>query len=116
MRVGDPLAIYTATVNHGLTTSETVTISGASDTFFNGSFVITVTGPTTFTYVIPAQNSAMADNGVTAVCSRLANHTVFGPVLHLSSSPVLKGDYYKTEMSFSLTVAIHSGAWANLLP
>lgn len=48
-RSGTTVTLVT-TAAHGYSTSDTVTISGLGGTGFNGSFVITVTNATTFTY------------------------------------------------------------------
>lgn len=50
----------TATVthtSHGFTTGVDVTISGANESVFNGTFTITVTGTNTYTYTMPNSNS-----------------------------------------------------------
>jgi uncharacterized repeat protein (TIGR01451 family) len=46
-------ATVTTAVPHGLTTGATVVISGANETQFNGTWTVTVTGATTFTYQLP---------------------------------------------------------------
>lgn len=46
------VATATSTVAHGFTTFDQVTISGATEPEYNGTFQVTVTGPTTFTYVV----------------------------------------------------------------
>lgn len=43
-------ATVTTAAAHGLTSGATVTVSGASDTDLNGTYVITVTASTTFTF------------------------------------------------------------------
>lgn len=59
----DGAGTVTATlVGHGLATGDTVTISGANESRFNGTFTITVTGDDTFTYA-PATTSAGAATG-----------------------------------------------------
>jgi hypothetical protein len=45
-------ATLTTTAPHGLVTGNVVTISGASPSPYNGTFTITVTGASTFTYVM----------------------------------------------------------------
>jgi len=45
-------ATLTTATNHGLVTGNYVTISGATPAAFNGTFPITVTGNTTFTYTM----------------------------------------------------------------
>ncbi len=45
-------ATATTTAPHGLKTGDTAVISGATDSAYNGSFTITATGSTTFTYTV----------------------------------------------------------------
>jgi hypothetical protein len=50
----------TATVthtSHGFTSGNPVTISGANEAVFNGTFTVTVTGTNTYTYTMPNSNS-----------------------------------------------------------
>ena len=50
----------TATVthtSHGFTSGNPVTISGANEAVFNGTFTVTVTGTNTYTYTMPSSNS-----------------------------------------------------------
>ena len=74
-RVGTLATLTTATA-HGLVTGNKVTISGATPSAFNGTFVITVTGATTFTYTMastPASNATVVGTytvlGITGVNS-----------------------------------------------
>jgi hypothetical protein len=53
-------ATVTTATPHGLTTGDTVMISGATPTLYNGSFTITVTTPSAFTYVMTASPGANA--------------------------------------------------------
>ena len=56
-------ATVTTTGAHGLSTGDLVTVSGATPTAYNGSFTITVTGTTTFTYVMGSNPGANATGG-----------------------------------------------------
>lgn len=58
-RVGTT-ATLTTTANHGRTTGQTVTVYLASPSQYNGTFVITVTGLTTFTYTMASDPGASA--------------------------------------------------------
>ena len=49
--VGTTATLTTASA-HGLVTGNQVTISGATESNYNGTYKITVTGSTTFTYVM----------------------------------------------------------------
>ena len=69
-------ATLTTSVAHGLATGNRVTISGASPVVYNGVFVITVTGATTFTFTTlttPSSNATVVGsytvNGITGVDS-----------------------------------------------
>ena len=66
-----PSAISTVTTAtaHGLVTNNRVTISGASESTFNGTFVITVTGANTFTYI---------STGTSTVTSVTGSYTTIG--------------------------------------
>ena len=59
------VATFTTLNPHGLATGDTVVISGVDQPEYNKTAVITVTGPTTFTYAItgtPASPATAADN------------------------------------------------------
>lgn len=50
----------TATLaNHGYNSGQTVTISGAVPSAYNGSYVINVTSPSTFTYTLPTSSTSV---------------------------------------------------------
>ena len=73
--VGAVATLTTATA-HGLVTGNRVTISGASSSEYNGTYVITVTGANTFTYTMastPALNATVVGTyttiGITGVNS-----------------------------------------------
>ena len=73
---GNLTATLTTAVAHGLITGNRVTISGATPSQFNGTYTITVTGVTTFTYTMasaPAGNATVMGsytvNGITGVNS-----------------------------------------------
>jgi len=53
-------ATLTTSTSHGLSTGAVVTISGASPAAYNGTFSITVTGTTTFTYTMASNPGANA--------------------------------------------------------
>lgn len=73
---GNLTATLTTAVAHGLVTGNRVTISGATESQYNGTYAITVTGVTTFTYTMasaPAANASVVGtytvNGITGVNS-----------------------------------------------
>ena len=59
---GNLTATVTTSVAHGLVTGNTITVSGATPSEYNGTYRITVTGTTTFTYTMasaPAGNATV---------------------------------------------------------
>jgi hypothetical protein len=61
--------VVTATIAsgiNGLTTGQTVSISGATQTEYNGNAVITVTGPNSFTYNFAGSATSPATGTITA--------------------------------------------------
>jgi hypothetical protein len=58
-RVGT-LATLTTAASHGLSTGNQVTITGASPAAYNGTYIITVTGLATFTYVMATTPASSA--------------------------------------------------------
>jgi hypothetical protein len=56
-------ATVTTATAHGLVTGNRVTISGASEATFNGTFVITVTGASAFTYTSTGTSTATSVTG-----------------------------------------------------
>jgi hypothetical protein len=57
---GNLTATLTTAVAHGLVTGNRVTISGATEANYNGTYAITVTGATTFTYIMATAPTADA--------------------------------------------------------
>jgi hypothetical protein len=73
---GNLTATLTTAAPHGLATGNRVTISGATEANYNGSYAITVTGASTFTYTMataPAANATVVGTytvlGITGVNS-----------------------------------------------
>lgn len=60
-------ATVTTTANHGLSDGQYVTISGATQTEYNGSYQITVTAATTFTYTFAGSATTPATGTITYV-------------------------------------------------
>jgi hypothetical protein len=56
-------ATFTTATAHGLATGNRVTVSGASEATFNGTFVITVTGANAFTYTSTGTSTATSITG-----------------------------------------------------
>jgi len=59
-------ATATIATAHGLQSAESVVIAGASDSLYNGTFNITVTSTTTFTYTMSGTPAANASGTLTA--------------------------------------------------
>jgi len=74
-------ATLTTATAHGLTTGQQVSITGATPSAYNGIYVITVTGATTFTYVlasVPANNATIVGVyaiGLTTPINTLMNYS-----------------------------------------
>lgn len=70
------VATVTTTAAHGFTTGNTINIAGATQAQYNGNFVITVTGTTTFTYAVtgsPATPATAIANGSGVILASLAS-------------------------------------------
>ena len=68
-------------VNHGYATGQVVTIAGASNSLYNGTFTITVTGQNTFTYTLSSSLTGTATGSRITVQAdkRLTNNTWYDP-------------------------------------
>lgn len=94
--VGTTATLTTASA-HGLITGNRVTISGASPSEYNGTYVITVTGATTFTYTMastPATNATTVGTyttiGITGVdSSKFVNVNLFKNRLYFTEKESL---------------------------
>ena len=78
---GNLTATLTTASAHGLVTNNRVTISGATPTEFNGTYVITVTGPTTFTYTMataPSGNATVVGTYTTIGITGVNSNTFIG--------------------------------------
>lgn len=45
--------------DHGFNSGQTITVSGAVPTIYNGNYIITVTSPSTFTYTLPTSSTTV---------------------------------------------------------
>ena len=94
---GNLTATLVTAAPHGLITGNRVTISGATPTQFNGTYVITVTNSTTFTYTMataPSGNATVMGTyttiGITGVdSSRFANVNLFKNRLYFTEKDSL---------------------------
>jgi hypothetical protein len=60
------IATLTSTTNHGLVTGDEIVISGATQTEYNGTFTVTKTGNTTFTYTVTGTPATPATGTILA--------------------------------------------------
>jgi hypothetical protein len=58
-------ATVTSPTAHGLVTFDSVVVSGANETEYNGTFEVVVTGPTTFTYEVSGSPATPATGTIT---------------------------------------------------
>lgn len=85
-------ATLTTLTAHGLATGNLVTVSGASPTEYNGTYVITVTGATTFTYEMA---SAPATNAIT-----VGTYSVLG-ITGINSNKFINVNLFKNRIYFT---------------
>jgi len=94
---GNLTATLTTAAPHGLVTGNRVTISGATESNYNGTYVITVTGASSFTYTMataPAANATVVGTyttiGITGVNSnKFANVNLFKNRLYFTEEDSL---------------------------
>ena len=84
-------ATVTTATAHGLITGNRVTISGASESTFNGTFVITRTGASTFTYT---------STGTSTVTSVTGSYTTIG-ITGADSSTFIGVNLFKNRLYFT---------------
>lgn len=64
-------ATVTTTASHGYVTGQYITISGAVESDYNGTYVVTVTGATTFTYTVSNSPSSPATGTIVSADSTI---------------------------------------------
>jgi hypothetical protein len=84
-------ATVTTATAHGLITGNRVTISGASESTFNGTFVIVKTGANTFTYT---------STGTSTVTSVTGSYTTIG-ITGVDSSTFINVNLFKNRLYFT---------------
>jgi hypothetical protein len=89
---GNLTATLTTVAPHGLISKNRVTISGATPTEFNGTYVITVTGANTFTYTM-----ATAPSGNATV---VGTYTTIG-ITGVDSSTFINVNLFKNRLYFT---------------
>lgn len=86
------VATLTTASAHGLITNNRVTISGATSSEYNGTYVITVTGPTTFTYTMASTPAANA--------TVVGTYTVLG-ITGVNSNTFINVNLFKNRLYFT---------------
>ena len=89
---GNLTATLTTASAHGLITGNRVTVTGATPTEFNGTYVITVTGTTTFTYTM-----ATAPSGNATV---MGTYTTIG-ITGVNSNTFINVNLFKNRLYFT---------------
>ena len=117
--VGAVATVTTASA-HGLVTGNRVVVSGATPTAYNGAYVITVTGTTTFTYTMastPASDATVVGSytvlGITGVdSSTFINVNLFKNRLYFTQKDTLKCWYLPVESLGGAASALDFGSIA----
>jgi hypothetical protein len=89
---GNLTATVTTAAPHGLISKNRVTISGATESNYNGTYVITVTGTTTFTYTMATAPTANA--------SVVGSYTTIG-ITGVDSSKFINVNLFKNRLYFT---------------
>jgi hypothetical protein len=89
---GNLTATLTTAVAHGLVTGNQVTISGATESNYNGTYLITVTGSTTFTYVMATAPAADA--------SVVGTYTVVHAITGVNSNTFINVNVFKERLFY----------------
>lgn len=66
------VATVTTPYDHGFSTGQSITISGATQTEYNGTFTITVIGATSFTYTVTGTPATPATGTITAAGTQVS--------------------------------------------
>lgn len=91
-RVGT-LATLTTSAPHGLSDTNQVTITGASPAAFNGTYIIDVTGATTFTYVMATTPSSDA--------TTVGSYTVALYITGVNSNDLVHVNLFKNRLYYT---------------
>ena len=98
---GNLTATLTTASAHGLITGNRVTISGATPSGFNGTYVITVTGSTTFTYTMAADPGGDASVMGTYTVLGIKGATVGGTTYTINSNTFINVNVFKNRLWFT---------------
>lgn len=125
-RVGTT-ATFTCTVAHNLLTGDYVTITNANEAAYNGTFQITVTSPTVFTYQVvgspatPATGSVQLDFTAitrtttvssTSVSGQVLTITFAGSILPAASVTISNISFQTSPTPFSFIFSAQGRLWA----
>jgi hypothetical protein len=89
---GNLTATLTTAVAHGLVTGNQVTISGATESNYNGTYLITVTGTTTFTYTMATAPAADA--------SVVGTYVVVHAITGVNSNTFINNNVFKERLFY----------------
>ena len=117
---GNLTATLTTASPHGLATNNRVTVAGATPTEFNGTYVITVTGASTFTYtmaVAPSGNATVVGTyttiGITGVNSNtFVNVNLFKNRLYFTQEDSLNCYYLPVDSIGGVASPLYFGSIA----
>ena len=94
------VATVTTATAHGLATNNKVTITASSESTFLGSFVITVTSPTTFTFVSTGTSTVVAASGTYTVLG-IKGGTTGGTTYSINSNAFVHVNLFKNRLYFT---------------
>lgn len=114
------VATLTTAAPHGLITNNRVTISGATSSEYNGTYVITVTSPTVFTYTMastPAADALVVGTyttiGITGIdSSKFANVNLFKNRLYFTEKDSLNCWYLDVDSIGGAATPLYFGGIA----
>jgi hypothetical protein len=89
---GNLTATLTTASAHGLVTGNQVTVTGATESNYNGTFIITVTGASVFTYTMATAPAADA--------SVVGTYTVIHGITGVDSSTFINNNVFKERLFF----------------
>lgn len=95
------VATLTTAAPHGLITGNRVTITGASSSEYNGTYVITKTGASTFTYTMASTPAANATVVGTYTTVGIVGGTSGGTTYTIDSSKFINVNLFKNRLFFT---------------
>ena len=120
-------ATVTTTVANNLVTGDYVTIAGAAQNEYNGTFQITSTGASTFTYTVAGTPTSPATSSITCVLSGIVRTTTVSstslsgqvltitiavPLMPAGSINITKLEYQTSPEAFSFIFSAQGRLWA----